>query len=429
MKTTISAIQWMAFMIAGAIAAPIAIADLYHLNPVETSAFVERTIFVLGIAGLLQGIIGHRLPISEGPAGLWWSVFTIYAGFVGTLYTSNIETLRELSGGLMLSGVFFIILSAFGLIQKLAKLFTPTVTFIYLFLLILQLSGSFMKGMLGLTDGVHVIQPITALLCFIIIILTFYLGQIKIQWIKQFSIMLGMIFGWILFIIFGLSPSVLKSRHWFSFPDILSFGFPKLDSGIIVTSFFITILLVTNMIASIRVMEEVLKKDHKQANRFKQAGIISGINQFAGGIFSSIGSVPISGSAGFVSQTGIKALKPFILGSLFVTVISLLPPLMNIMAALPAPVGYSVTFVIFTKMVGIALSEIEKANDLKITYTSAGIGFLIGVGVMFLPAGATEGLPVVIASLINNGLILGTITAVVTEQYLLWKKRKEVSSH
>nr|WP_258223522.1 purine/pyrimidine permease [Heyndrickxia sporothermodurans] len=31
MKTTISAIQWMAFMIAGAIAAPIAIADLYHL--------------------------------------------------------------------------------------------------------------------------------------------------------------------------------------------------------------------------------------------------------------------------------------------------------------------------------------------------------------------------------------------------------------
>ncbi|PTY83488.1 hypothetical protein B5V90_17420 [Heyndrickxia sporothermodurans] len=329
----------------------------------------------------------------------------------------------------MLSGLFFIILSAFGLIQKLAKLFTPTVTFIYLFLLILQLSGSFMKGMLGLTDGVHVIQPITALLCFIIIILTFYLGQIKIQWIKQFSIMLGMIFGWILFIIFGLSPSVLKSRHWFSFPDILSFGFPKLDSGIIVTSFFITILLVTNMIASIRVMEEVLKKDHKQANRFKQAGIISGINQFAGGIFSSIGSVPISGSAGFVSQTGIKALKPFILGSLFVTVISLLPPLMNIMAALPAPVGYSVTFVIFTKMVGIALSEIEKANDLKITYTSAGIGFLIGVGVMFLPAGATEGLPVVIASLINNGLILGTITAVVTEQYLLWKKRKEVSSH
>ncbi|MGE8205820.1 purine/pyrimidine permease [Heyndrickxia sp. NPDC080065] len=424
MKTTVSAIQWMAFMIAGAIAAPIAIADLYHLSPAETSAFVERTIFVLGIAGLLQGILGHRLPINEGPAGLWWGVFTIYAGFVGTLYTSNIETLRELSGGMILSGVFFFLLSAFGLIQKLAKLFTPTITFIYLFLLILQLSGSFMKGMLGLTNGIHHIQPKTAVLCFVIILLSFYLGQVRIQWIKQFSIMFGMIIGWILFIIFGIAPEVPKSHSWISFPEILSFDVPKLDSGIIVTSFFITILLVTNMIASIRVMEEVLNKDKNIPVRYRQAGFISGINQITGGIFSSIGSVPISGAAGFVTQTGIKSIKPFILGSLIVTIISLLPPIMNIMSALPAPVGYAVTFVIFTKMVGLALSEIEKSNDRQITYTSAGLGFLIGVGVMFLPAEATVGLPVVIASIINNGLILGTIAAVITEQYLRWRKKQ-----
>lgn len=423
MKTTISAIQWMAFMIAGAIAAPIAIADLYHLNPVETSAFVERTIFVLGLAGILQGLIGHRLPINEGPAGLWWGVFTIYAGFVGSLYSTNIETLRELSGGMILSGIFFFILSAFGLIQKLAKLFTPTITFIYLFLLILQLSGSFMKGMLGLTNGVHKIQPLTAVLCFVVIILTFYLGQVRIQWIKQFSIMFGMLVGWILFVIFGIAPEVPKSHSWFSFPEIFSFGIPKLDSGIIVTSFFITILLITNMIASIRVMEEVLKKKESSSSLYKQAGFISGINQLAGGLFSSIGSVPISGSAGFVSQTGIKSIKPFLFGSLIVTIISLLPPLMNIMSALPAPVGYSVTFVIFTKMVGIALSEIEKSDDRQITYFSAGIGFLIGVGVMFLPTDATIGLPAIVASIINNGLILGTIAAVITEQYLRWKKR------
>ncbi|GIN84141.1 purine permease [Heyndrickxia sporothermodurans] len=422
MKTTISAIQWMAFMIAGAIAAPIAIADIYHLSPVETSAFVERTIFVLGIAGILQGVLGHRLPISEGPAGLWWGVFSIYAGFVGTLYTSNIETLRELSGGMILSGIFFFILSALGLIQKLAKLFTPTISFIYLFLLILQLSGSFMKGMLGLSSEVKQLQPVTALLCLVIILLTFYLGQVRIQWVKQFSIMMGMVIGWILFIIFGIAPTVTKSDSWISFPKILSFGIPKLDSGIIVTSFFITILLITNMIASIRVMEEVLKSKNP-SNRYKQAGFISGINQIAGGIFSSIGSVPISGSAGFVSQTGSKSIKPFILGSLIVTIISLLPPIMNIMSALPAPVGYSVTFVIFTKMVGLALAEIEKTDDLQITYFSAGIAFLIGVGAMFLPPEAAVGFPVIVASLINNGLILGTAAGIMTEQFLRWKKK------
>lgn len=424
MKTTISAIQWMAFMIAGAIAAPIAIADLFHLDPIETSSFVQRTIFVLGIAGLLQGLFGHRFPISEGPAGLWWGVFAIYAGFVGTMYTSEMETLKALSGGMLISGIFFFVLSGFGLIQKLAKLFTPTITFIYLFLLILQLSGSFMKGMLGLTDGVHHIQPLTGVLCLIIILITFYLGQVRVEWIKQFSIMFGLLIGWGLFAGFGIAPKIPASHSLISFPAVFRFGVPSLDSGIIVTSLFITVLLTTNMIASIRVMEEVLKTPEGMSIRYKQAGFISGINQLAGGIFSAIGSVPISGSAGFVSQTGIKSIKPFILGTILVTIISLLPPIMNIMGALPAPVGYAVTFVIFTKMVGLALTEIEKSSDRQITYTAAGVAFLIGVGTMFLPAESTSDLPAVIASLMNNGLILGTIAAVVTEQYLQWKAKK-----
>jgi xanthine/uracil permease len=423
-----SAIQWMAFMIAGAIAAPIAIADLFHLNPVETSAFVQRTIFVLGIAGLLQGIFGHRLPITEGPAGLWWSVFAIYAGFVGSLYSSDIATLKALSGGMIISGIFFFILSAFGIVEKLARLFTPTATFIYLLLLILQLSGSFMKGMLGLTEEEPHIQPLVVLLCFIIIILTFYLGQVKIQWVRQFSIIFGLLIGWFLFIIFGLAPTIPSSHTLISFPRLFHFGKPTFDVGVMTTSLFITILLTTNMIASIRVMEEVLKGTKIQPISFKKSGFISGLNQILGGVFSAIGSVPISGSAGFVSQTGIKSMKPFIIGAVMVTIVSLLPPLMNIMSALPAPVGYAVTFVIFTKIIGLALADIEKSTDRQITYTTAGIALLVGVGTMFLPTEATVRLPAFIGSLINNGLVLGTIIAIITEQYLRWQKKRKSNS-
>ncbi|MBB2478858.1 purine/pyrimidine permease [Bacillus sp. APMAM] len=429
MKTFLSAIQWMAFMIAGAIAAPIAIADLFHLNPIETSAFVQRTIFVLGIAGLLQGFIGHRLPVSEGPAGLWWSVFAIYAGFVGTIYSTSIEALNALSGGMIFSGIVFFLLSTFGLIEKLARLFTPTVTFIYLFLLILQLSGSFIKGMLGLSEEQAHIQPKVAVLCIVIILVTFYLGQMKIQWVRQFSIIFGLLIGWMLFILFGLAPKVPSSHAIIAFPKLFHFGKPTFDAGVLTTSFFITILLTTNMIASIRVMEEVLKGSKTKPVSFKKSGFISGINQILGGVFSAIGSVPISGSAGFVSQTGIKSIKPFIIGGVLVTVISLLPPLMNIMSALPAPVGYAVTFVIFTKMIGLALSEIEKVTDRQITYTTAGIALMVGVGTMFLPAEATVKLPAFIGSLVNNGLVLGTIIAIISEQYLRWqKKRKSASS-
>lgn len=426
MKTVISAIQWMAFMIAGAIAAPVAVADLFHLSPAETTAFVQRTIFVLGAAGLLQALTGHRLPINEGPAGLWWGVFAIYAGFTGSLYVSGIDTLRALSGGMIVSGVIFFVLSLFGLIGKLARLFTPTVTFIYLMLLILQLSGSFMKGMLGLSsEHVH-IRPVIGILSFLIIVLTFYLGRVKLEWVRQYSIMIALASGWLLFAAAGAAPAIHFSADWFALPAVLDFGAPSLDSGIIVTSFFISLLLITNMIASVRVMEETLGREPSGA-RFKRAGFVSGVNQVLGGVFSAIGSVPISGAAGFVKQTGLRSLRPFAGGAVLVILVSLLPPVMDIMASLPAPVGYAVTFVIFTKMVGMAFSELDKVTDLQTAYTVAGLSFLIGIGVMFLPPEATVLLPAAAASLVNNGLVLGTIVAIIVEQSMKFSQKRDRS--
>jgi xanthine/uracil permease len=119
-----------------------------------------------------------------------------------------------------------------------------------------------------------------------------------------------------------------------------------------------------------------------------------------------------------------KTIKPFAVGSLLVVIISLFPPLMNVMAAIPAPVGYAVTFVIFTKMVGMALREIEQSANRERTYNTAGLALLVGVGAMFLPPEATLQLPTVIASLLNNGLVLGTVIAIITEQYLIRKEAR-----
>lgn len=421
MKTSISAIQWMAFMIAGAIAAPIAIADLFHMNPVDTAGFVQRTILVLGIASLLQGLCGHRLPLHEGPAGLWWGVFAIYAGFVGTLYTSETETLRSLTGGMLVSGVFLFILSLFGFIEKLAKLFTPTITFIYLMLLILQLSGSFLRGMFGISEDNPSIQPLIAILSIIVVIITFMLGKSRIIWIKQFSIMFSLILGWILFAVFGKAPAIPQSNSYLELPKIFAFGPPLIDAGMLITSLFLTLLLITNMIASIRVVEAVVAEGKQYQSRYRRAGFISAFNQISGGVFTSIGSVPISGAAGFIKQTGVKSIRPFILGAVLVIFISLMPPLVHFMSALPAPVGYAVTFVIFSKMVGMALTQLGQAENRDHAYMTSGIGLLVGVGVMFLSPEATSTLPVALSSLMNNGLVLGTIIAIIVEQYLKWK--------
>jgi xanthine/uracil permease len=429
MHLLLSALQWAAFMIAGSIAAPIAIADLFQLPPVETAGFIQRTIFVLGVASLIQALIGHKLPINEGPAGLWWGVFAIYAGFSGTLYSSQLEVLTVLQGGMIVSGIIFFILSVTGLLKKLTALFTPAITFVYLMLLILQLSGSFVNGMFGISGESGTLQPPVLLGSVLTILIALYFSGHRIKWIQQYSIILALIAGWSIFSAMGFGGHVTVSDSWFSLPQIFAFGAPAFDTGVIVTAVFITFLLTTNMIASIRVMEEVMKsKGEPVYERYTSSGFASGINQVLGGIFSAIGSVPISGSAGFVTATKMYRILPFIAGSALIVIISLVPKVMNVFASLPAPVGYAVTTVIFIKMVGLALGEYRKETELERTHFVAGISLIVGVGAMFVPADAFTNVPVAAASLLNNGLILGTITGIIVEQTVKAKSDKSMKS-
>ncbi|MFJ5624497.1 purine/pyrimidine permease [Peribacillus loiseleuriae] len=424
MKVILSGLQWMIFMIAGAIAAPIAIADLYNLTPIESSGLIQSTIITLGIAGFLQGLIGHKLPIHEGPAGLWWSIFTIYASLVGVLYTSNIAALQALCGGMIISGVLFILLSAFKLMDKIARLFTPTITFIYLLLLIFQLSGSFMKGIMGITSSHTMLDVKVFLLSVIVIGITFWLGNSRYALLQQFSIMISILIGWLLFMIFGKMPAISQVDTLFKLPEIFPFGRPSFDSGTITTAFLLTLLLITNAIASIRLMETVMKQ--KQSNddcRYLRAGFTSGITQFICGCLGAIGSVPISGAAGYVEQTGMRERISFLIGCSLVICISLLPPIMNVLAGIPAPIGYAVTFVIFVKMVGISLKELKKVIHEERTYMVSGVSLLVGVGLMFIPSSATIQLSPIVIAILNNGLICGSLLAIILEQGLIWKEK------
>ncbi|WP_332849170.1 purine/pyrimidine permease [Bacillus sp. FJAT-42315] len=428
MKLLVSGLQWATFMLASSLVAPIAIAGLFGFSEVDTAMFVQRTMFVLGVSGLIQALFGHRLPISEGPAGLWWGVFAIYAGFAGTIYATDTEALRSLEGGMIVSGIFFIVLAAFGLLNRMATLFTPTVTFVYLFLLILQLSGSFMKGMLGLPNEAGVIQPMVMVGSLITLVLAYYFSAHRLNWIRQYSVIVSFACGWLIFIALGQAPAITgHGQGWIQLPQFFVFGSPLFDSGTIVTALFITLLLTANMIASIRVMEEVITQvtGSKQKASYRGAGFAAGVNQLIGGSLSAIGSVPISGAAGFVAQTRNASIQPFLVGSVFIALLSICPPAMNVLASLPAPVGYAVTFVIFSKMAGFAFAELDKETNKDRSRMISGIALLTGVGAMFVPAAAFTEFPVAVTSVLNNGLIFGTLVAIIVEQWLIFFHRKQ----
>ncbi len=136
---------------------------------------------------------------------------------------------------------------------------------------------------------------------------------------------------------------------------------PRVEWNMVITVIFVTLLLLTNMLASIRVVQKVVSKYEKNAasDRFKQAGIITGINQLLGGMFSAIGTVAISGSAGFIATTNIYKRLPFILGSSFIIVVSIFPKITSFFAAIPVAVGYAAIYPVFASMISTRLSRIR----------------------------------------------------------------------
>ncbi|MFX3625039.1 MAG: purine/pyrimidine permease [Ectobacillus sp.] len=425
MKLILSALQWAFFILAGSIVVPISIASSYGLEGAEAISFIQRTLFVLGAAGILQALFGHKLPIQEGPAGLWWGVMSLYAGLGTVLFGSANETLRVMQYAFLLSGIFSIALSLFGLIERLVKYFTPTVIGTYLFLLVAQLSGSFLKGMAGLTGENTKINGSMLLLSFAIVLFTILL--MKLPYVGPYAVLLSILAGWPLFSIFGFSKPVTPVYDIVQLPSLFVFGMPRMEANMAITVLFVTLLLLTNMLASIRVVQQVLERQNIpfEKGRFKQAGMMAGINQLLGGVFSSIGPVAISGSAGFIATSKINKRLPFFLGSALIMSVSLFPGVTAFLAAIPAAVGYAAIYPVFASMVGLAFREYGTVTDKEKMFRVAGLSLFTGIGVMFVPAQAFSSLPPVLSALLSNGLVLGAVMAIILDASLSESKQKE----
>ncbi|MGV3489380.1 MAG: purine/pyrimidine permease [Tuberibacillus sp.] len=409
-KTTLASFQWMVFILAGTIVAPVSVAYAFGFNHAETADLLQRTFFVVGITTLLQGLFGHKLPLMEGPAGLWWGVFLTYAGMAA--HTQGV--LSSLEMGLIAAGLLFVVLSVFNLIKYVQMLFTPAVTGTYLILLIVQLSGPFISGILGADEGR--IDGKTATAALITLVLSILMSQSRIIFLKNYSVLISLIFGWILFALFGLSA--LPSNHlgWVTVPRWFVWGTPSFNAGIFITSLLTALLLLTNMIASVEAVKQVVRP--KKMESMRKTSLIMGINQILAGVFPTVGGVPISGSAGFILTTRIKERLPFLIGTAIILVMSFFPVITAFFASLPAPVGYATLFVSMAGILGLGMNTVKQDLDNPKKVQVISISIMIGSGVLMVPGEALLALPGAVQSLLHNGLVVGVLAAIVLDQWI-----------
>jgi len=421
----LSALQWMIFIISGNFAVPLIIGHVFGLLPSEIGTLTQRTIFLTGVASLLQVLFGHRLPLIEGVAGMWWGVFVILGSTAVALGRNPRFILNELELGLIIAGAVLIFLGLTGAIDWLQKLFTPLITGTYLLLLSLQLSGPFLSGMLGLENNGGRIDWRIACLSLVLVALVLLLSFRGRGWWRSLTALIGIIIGWSTFVLLGLGgkPVGMKDTFiFFSFPRFFSWGLPTWDSGIVFTSILTALILLSNLVASINAMEGALGKSFS-GQTYKKGSIFNGLANILAGLWSGIGMIPLSISAGFIGITGMAARTPFILACLMIMLVGLLPPVGNFFAGLPLSVAYAVTFISFTQMIGFGMKSLASVELDQRSLTVFGLSLMTGVGFMFLPPKVFTQMPSILQYILSNGLLLGVILSLILE-HIIFPKNK-----
>lgn len=428
----LNTVQWFIFLLANSVAMPIVIGSVFHLPLEEVASLMQRTFFIVGVSSLLQGALGHRYPIADGPAGSWVSVFVIMADMALQRGENLHDTLQIIEGGLLVTGALLFLLGVSGLFYRMLSLFTPLVTGSFLLLLAIQLSGVFLKGMLGLSGEAVRMDAGTAAVAIGVFAIVIALSVKGKGWLRNYAVLIGIGLGWAAYTAFGLGQGGVSGTGqaaspinppWFELPELFAWGPPHWNAGIVITGALFTLILVSNTIAAISAVSQVAPASPKATPKsiYNRGSIAGGITHFLTASFSTMGLVPLPVSAGFIQLTGEKRRSPFLAACVLLALVALFPGLVHVLALLPGPVANAALFATFVQMVGISLQSILRDPLDQRRLTILGITLVFGAGLMFQPSTAFQGLSPSVQYICGNGLLIGTMLAIALEQ--LWKKR------
>lgn len=209
--------QWLAFTLSSIIIVPVVVGLHLGLDTQQTAAFIQRTFFFTGVFSYLQIKWGHRVPIVEGPGGMWYSLFIIAAVFYPQI-GKPLEVLRsDLVAGLLLTGLMYLILVISGFYNKIRPLFTPMVNGTFLVLMPLSLSATVIRGILGI-DGFQWQGVLAALLAVAVIVLV----SLKAQgFLQSISVLCGLGAGWLATVALGVAMFSVSGLSIISLPEFL----------------------------------------------------------------------------------------------------------------------------------------------------------------------------------------------------------------
>ncbi|NSL52249.1 uracil/xanthine transporter [Calidifontibacillus erzurumensis] len=421
-KLSFASIQWLFFIFANTVVVPVSIGTAFHLSPDVIASMLRSSLIFTGLACMLQGYFGHRYPLMEGHSGVIWGLILHLCISAQTLGLSYSEIGGGIATGLLLAGVVAILFVKLNLIHLLHRIFTPMVMSVYLFLLTFQLILIFFKGMFKVNEDGTIDIPVALLSIGIVVIVSLLIIKGN-EVIANFSILIGMVVGWVIYAIFFQSESFNGEP---SFILIFPLGWPNLNIGIVTVTFLAGLINLSNTIASIQAAANLFH-ERPTERQFKRSYLLTGFYSIGAAFLGLVSYTPFASSIGFLESTRIFDRKPFIISGGLMVLLGVFPFLGSFLSTMPMTVGNAVLFVAYLQLLGTSLKSLNGYVFNSKTIYRLAAPLLIGVSIMNMDSSLFNSIPIILRPIISNGFIMGVIIAILTEKMIKWDNIKEAA--
>jgi xanthine permease len=413
--------QHVLAMYGGAIIVPLIVGGALGLTQEQLTYLVAIDLLMCGVATLLQVVknrfFGIGLPVVLG------CTFTAVGPIIAIGSSYGVSSVY---GAIIASGIIVVLTAKY--FGKLVKFFPPVVTGSVVTVIGITLIPVAMKNMAG-GEGSKDFGDLSnialafGVLGFIILLFRFFDG-----FIRSVAILLGLVGGTIAAGFMGkVNLSAVSEASWFHMPEMFYFGMPTFNVTAILTMLLVAIVSLVESTGVYFALGDICErklteKDLENGYRAEGLAIV------LGGLFNAFPYTTYSQNVGLVQLSGIKTRNVVVAAGSLLVLLGFVPKIAAITTIIPNPVLGGAMVAMFGMVVAYGikmLSNVDFASQENLLIIACSVG--MGLGVTVVPDLFSQ-LPQSVQILTANGIVAGSMTAIILNIVFNVVKKKEAVS-
>ena len=401
----------------GIIVVPLVISSSLGFDSVMSTAVISASILSAGVATIIQaggiGRVGSRVACIMG------TDFTFVSPAISV---GSVLGFPAMIGATILGALFEVILSYF--IKPLMKLFPPIVTGTVVCLIgltLLPVSIDWASGGNGASDYGSLTNISIAMF---VMILTLLLNRYGKGMLSSASILIGMVFGYLICIPLGMVDfSEISNSKLIDIPQIFEYGvtFDLKSLIAFLPAYFVTTIETVGCLKAIGEVSDVDMND----KRVGSGVLADGIGSIIGGALGAFPNTSFSQNVGLIPLTKVASKHVAVMAGIILVILGLFPKFAALINTIPQPVLGGVGIVMFGTVAASGIKTLSKVeiNDRNLLIIATSIG--LGLGVTFRPEFINQ-LPEGLQMVFSSGISTGTIVALLLNIILVEDKKERV---